>query len=170
MRRAQSSFTATLDGLSFRWWVEPFVDADGFGSHPARRRSRCPQGSRLPFDFAMFKNNPAQVTLQAIDRDTGETAFFTREDFPTRQALMTRVRASTSYPIVLPPTWVDGHALYDGGIGVGGGIMVPRAMDDGLRRFFVVRTRRRGFRRRGRPQPALRRVPLAAPADACGAR
>ena len=130
VRRAQSSFTATLEGLSFRWWVEPFVDAD---------------------DFATFQNNPAQVTLQAIDRDTGETAFFTREDFPTRQALMTRVRASTSYPIVLPPTWVDGHALYDGGIGVGGGIMVPRAMDDGLRRFFVVCTRPRGFRRRGRP-------------------
>ena len=31
VRRAQSSFTATLDGLSFRGWVEPFVDADGFG-------------------------------------------------------------------------------------------------------------------------------------------
>ena len=29
--------------------------------------------------------------------------------------------------------------------------MVPRAMDDGLRRFFVVCTRPRGFRRRGRP-------------------
>lgn len=150
VRRAQASFTATLDGLSFRWWVEPFVDADGFGSI-LHGGVQVPAGKRLPFDFAAFQNNPAQVTLQAIDRDTGETAFFTREDFPTRQALMTRVRASTSYPIVLPPTWVDGHALYDGGIGVGGGIMVPRAMDDGLRRFFVVCTRPRGFRRPERP-------------------
>ena len=150
VRRAQASFTATLDGLSFRWWVEPFVDADGFGSI-LHGGVQVPAGKRLPFDFAACQNNPAQVTLQAIDRDTGETAFFAREDFPTRQALMTRVRASTSYPIVLPPTWVDGHALYDGGIGVGGGIMVPRAMDDGLRRFFVVCTRPRGFRRRGRP-------------------
>ena len=112
VRRAQASFTATLDGLSFRWWVEPFVDADGFGSI-LHGGVQVPAGKRLPFDFAACQNNPAQVTLQAIDRDTGETAFFAREDFPTRQALMTRVRASTSYPIVLPPTWVDGHALYD---------------------------------------------------------
>ena len=49
---------------------------------------------------------------------------------------MERVRASTSYPIVLPPTVVDGRALYDGGIGRGGGIMVPRAMDDELSRFL----------------------------------
>ena len=56
-----------------------------------------------------------------------------------------------SYPIVLPPTVVDGRARYDGGIGRGGGIMVPRAMDDGLSRFFVVCTRPRGFRRPLKP-------------------
>ena len=95
VRRAQASFTATLDGLSFRWWVEPFVDADGFGSI-LHGGVQVPAGKRLPFDFAACQNNPAQVTLQAIDRDTGETAFFAREDFPTRQALMTRGRASTS--------------------------------------------------------------------------
>ena len=54
-------------------------------------------------------------------------------------------------PLVLPPTVVDGRALYDGGIGRGGGIMVPRAMDDGLSRFFVVCTRPRGFRRPLKP-------------------
>ena len=64
---------------------------------------------------------------------------------------MERVRASTSYPIVLLPTVVDGRALYDGGIGRGGGIMVPRAMDDELSRFFVVCTRPRGFRRPLKP-------------------
>ena len=89
--------------------------------------------------------------MQAIDRDTGETVYITRDDVPTEQALMERVRASTSYPIVLPPTVVDGRALYDGGIGRGGGIMVPRAMDDGLSRFFVVCTRPRGFRRPLKP-------------------
>lgn len=149
-RRNESSFTVCLDDLSFRWWVTPFVDTDGVSAAlhgDARVRSGC----ALPFDFAAFQANPAHVTLQAIDRDTGETVYFTRDDVPTEQALMERVRASTSYPIVLPPTVVDGRALYDGGIGRGGGIMVPRAMDDGLSRFFVVCTRPRGFRRPLKP-------------------
>ena len=149
-RRNKASFTVCLDDLSFRWWVTPFVDTDGVSAAlhgDARVRSSC----ALPFDFDAFQANPARVTLQAIDRDTGETVYFTRDDFPTEQALMERVRASTSYPIVLPPTVVDGRALYDGGIGRGGGIMVPRAMDDGLSRFFVVCTRPRGFRRPLKP-------------------
>ena len=141
-RRNESSFTVCLDDLSFRWWVTPFVDTDGVSAAlhgDARVRSSC----ALPFDFDAFQANPARVT--------GETVYFTRDDFPTEQALMERVRASTSYPIVLPPTVVDGRALYDGGIGRGGGIMVPRAMDDGLSRFFVVCTRPRGFRRPLKP-------------------
>lgn len=149
-RRNEASFTACLDDLLFRWWVMLFVDADGVGAAlhgDARVLSSC----ALPFDFDAFQANPARATLQAIDRDTGETVCFTRGDFPTEQTLMERVRASTSYPIVLPPTVVDGRALYDGGIGRGGGIMVPRAMDDGLSRFFVVCTRPRGFRRPLKP-------------------
>lgn len=150
-RRNEASFTTCLDGLSFRWWVMPFVDTDGVSAAlhgDARARSGC----ALPFDFDSFQANPARATMQAIDRDTGETVYFTRDDFPTEAALMERVRASTSYPIALPPTVIDGRALYDGGIGRGGGIMVPRAMDDGLRRFFVVCTRPRGFRRPARPK------------------
>lgn len=117
----------------------------------AARRCARPLKLRAALDFDAFQANPARATLQAIDRDTGETVCFTRGDFPTEQTLMERVRASTSYPIVLPPTVVDGRALYDGGIGRGGGIMVPRAMDDGLSRFFVVCTRPRGFRRPLKP-------------------
>lgn len=145
-RRAEASFTAYWDDLAFRWWVAPLAGADGFDAllhGDALARSGC----RLPFDFAAFQANPARVTLQAVDRDSGQTAFFVRGDFPTEDALMLRVRASTSYPIILPPTWVDGRALYDGGIGAGGGIMLPRATDDGLRRYFVVCTRPRGYRR-----------------------
>lgn len=149
-RRAEASFTACLDDLAFRWWIAPLAGADGFGA-ALHGDTHARSGCRLPFDFAAFQANPARVTLQAVDRDSGGTVFFTRDDFPTEAALMERVQASTSYPIILPPTWVDGRALYDGGIGVGGGIMLPRATDDGLRRFFVVCTRPRGYRRPERP-------------------
>lgn len=149
--RARASFTTCLDGLDFRPWLLPVVGADGFGA-VVRGDGLARTDCSLPFDFPAFSANPARATLQAIDRDTGETVYFTRGDFPTEAALMKRVRASSSYPIIMPPTWIDDRALYDGGIGRGGGIMVPRAMDDGLRKFFVVCTRPRGFRRSERPK------------------
>ncbi|GKG89726.1 DUF6363 domain-containing protein [Gordonibacter urolithinfaciens] len=151
VRRAEASFTASLDDLSLRWWIAPFAGADGVRA-ALHGHALARPGCALPFDFAAFQANPARATLQAIDRDSGATAYFTRRDFPDERALMERVRASTSYPVILPPTWIGGRALYDGGIGDGAGIMLPRAEADGLRRFFVVCTRPRGFRRRTRPQ------------------
>ena len=150
-KRAKESFTACLDGLDFRRRLLPIIGADSFGA-VVRGDGLAHEGCALPLDFAAFQANPAHITLQAVDRDTGETVYFTRDDFTTEQALMERVRASSSYPIIMPPASIDGRALYDGGIGRGGGIMVPRAMDDGLRRFFVVCTRPRGFRRPARPK------------------
>ncbi len=149
-RRVEASFTVCLDDASFRWWLEPLVFADGFGAL-RRGDGEARSGCRLPFDFAAFKENPARVTLQALDRDSGETAYFTRDDVSTEGALMACVRASSSYPVVFPPTWIGGRALYDGGIGDGAGIMLPRATVDGLQRYFVVCTRPRGFRRPERP-------------------
>ena len=149
VRRAEASFTASLDDLAFRWWIAPFAGADGVRA-ALHGHALARPGYALPFDFAAFQANPARATLQAIDRDSGATAYFARADFPDEHALMEHVRASTSYPVILPPTWIGGRALYDGGIGDGAGIMLPRAEADGLRRFFVVCTRPRGFRRRTR--------------------
>lgn len=149
-RRAEASFTTCLDDLSIRWWLEPLVFADSFDAYK-RGDNTARAGCKLPFDFATFQANPARATVQAIERDTGTTALFTRDDFLTEDALMQCVRASTSYPIIFPPTTIDGRALYDGGIGDGAGIMLPAATLDGLQRFFVVCTRPRGFRRPERP-------------------
>lgn len=151
VERARASFTACLDGLDVRRWLLPLVSPDGI-SAALKGDPRAHVACSLSFDFATFQANPARVTLQAIERDTGATTYFTRDEFPTQEALVKRVRASSSYPIIMPPATIDGRALYDGGIGRGGGIMVPRAMDDGLRRFFVVCTRPRGFRRSTRPK------------------
>ena len=95
-RRNEASFTACLDDLLFRWWVMLFVDADGVGAAlhgDARVLSSC----ALPFDFDAFQANPARATLQAIDRDTGETVCFTRGDFPTEQTLMERVQIGRAH-------------------------------------------------------------------------
>lgn len=152
-RRARESFTVCLDDLAFRSWLLPVLDADGFGAM-VRGDTLARPGCALPFDIEAFQANPARVTLQAVERDTGRTAYFMRADFATQQALMACVRASSSYPVIMPPTWIDGRALYDGGIGEGGGIMLPQAKRDGFERFFVVCTRPRGYRRSLKPNRA----------------
>lgn len=148
--RAKASFTSCLDNLAFRRWLLPVVGADGLAATLRGDRLARP-GCVLPFDFGAFSENPARLTLQAVERDSGRTTWFERADFATEDALMARVRASSSYPVIMPPTWIDGRAYYDGGVGEGGGIMVGRAMDDGLRRFFVVCTRPRGYRKPLKP-------------------
>lgn len=148
--RAEASFATCLDNLAFRRWLLPIVGADGLGAALRGDRLARPDCAP-PFDFETFRRNPAHLTLQAVERDSGRTAYFARAGFSTEDALMTRVRASSSYPVIMPPTWIDGCPYYDGGIGEGGGIMVGRAMADGLRRFFVVCTRPRGFRKPLKP-------------------
>ncbi len=59
---------------------------------------------------------------------------------------MERVRASTSYPIVLPPTGSGRPGAVRRGHRTGRRHHVAAREADGLRSFFVVCTRPRGFR------------------------
>ena len=70
VRRAEASFTASLDDLAFRWWIAPFAGADGVRA-ALHGHALARPGYALPFDFAAFQANPARATLQAIDRDSG---------------------------------------------------------------------------------------------------
>lgn len=112
-------------------------------------------GGWLPFDFETFQANPATCTICAIDRDTGKTLTFTKEDMPQMADLMVRVRASSTLPIAMPPIEIDGSVCYDGGLGEGNGLMLPQAVHDGFAKFFVVRTRPKGFRKPEVPNAAL---------------
>ena len=96
-RRNKASFTVCLDDLSFRWWVTPFVDTDIGVSSAALRRCARPLKRALP-GFDAFQANPARVTLQAIDRDTGETVLLHARRFSYRAGALERVRASTTIP------------------------------------------------------------------------
>lgn len=101
----------------------------------------------LPFDFATFAANPAKVTIESFDRDTGRSVYWTKDDMPTLDDLMIRVQASSTLPLVMPSPKVDGVHYYDGGLGEGAGFLLPRAMRDGFSRFLIVRTRPRDYRK-----------------------
>lgn len=106
-----------------------------------------PEGN-LPFDFETFCANPAKVTIESFQRDTGASTYWTKDDMPTIEDLMIRVRASSSLPLVMPPPKIGGSYYYDGGLGEGAGFLLPRAKHDGFERFFIVRTRPKGYRKK----------------------
>lgn len=114
-------------------------------------------GGRLEFDFDTFRANPAKVTIETFDRDTGESVFITKDQLDDPSMLMRYVRASSTLPFFMPSPEIAGHHFYDGGLGVGAGLMLPRAERDGFTRFLIVRTRPRGYRKQA-PDKALDRL------------
>ena len=81
----------------------------------------------LPFDYETFMANPADVRIQTFQRDTGCTLRFGKEGMTDPVRLMDIVRASSTLPGAMRPRPVDGHVLYDGGLGEGRGLPVCMA-------------------------------------------
>ncbi|MDR0888349.1 MAG: patatin family protein [Coriobacteriales bacterium] len=104
----------------------------------------------MPFDFDTFMENPADMHIDAFCLDTGETVHWSKADTPTLDALMTRVRASSTMPKIMPAVHLNGHTYLDGGLGDSWGIPLEQAKSDGYERFFIVRTQERTYRK----QPA----------------
>ncbi len=152
--RTKVSFTDIVDDPRFGGWGT-WLARKGLFSADYIYQESCRPGCKLPFDFETFANNPAKITVQGFERDTGNTLYWPKDQMPTLNDLMVRVQASSSLPIVMPPPLVDGSRCYDGGLGVGAGLMLPRAIEDGFERFFVVCTRPRGYRKGENTSPVL---------------
>ena len=91
--------------------------------------------------------NPAKLTIAGFRRDTGQTVYWTRKDMTTLGAMMRRVRASSSLPLFMPPPLIDSYYYYDGGLGEGAGLILPKAQRDGFEKFLIIRTRARDYRK-----------------------
>lgn len=155
--RTRKSFVDLVLDPRFGGW-RTFLQGKGmFSAHWIYQEAGLPDGP-LPYDMAAFLANPAELGIQAFDRDTGETVVWHRADMPTLDDLMVRVRASSSLPFAMPPVEVDGRVFYDGGLGTGGGIPLQMALDSGCERVFAVLTRPRGFRKPAVPSAGSRAV------------
>lgn len=113
----------------------------------------------MPLDFETFQSNPIPYRIGAVRADTGETVYWGREDIADFATLMKYCRASSSIPGMMRMPYIDGVPYVDGAIGSSGGIAIDAAEADGFKKFLVVLTRPKGFRRvaPSRPQ-ALRRL------------
>ena len=113
----------------------------------------------MPFDWEAYRSNPAQVCISAARADTGETVYWGREDMPTQDDLMVRVRASSTLPLIMPMRIIDGAPYVDGAMGESGGLLIEQAEEAGFEKFLFLGTKPRGYVRPkvGRPT-ALRRI------------
>lgn len=144
--RTRESFTSFIEDPNVGD-VKTMLQHKGmFNARYIYQEAGLPEGV-LPFDFETFQENPADCCIVSIDQDTGEDLFFTKKDMPTLQDVMVCVRASSTLPAFMPPPKIHGRVCYDGGFAVGGGLPLKKIEADGYERVFVVRTRKRGYRK-----------------------
>jgi predicted patatin/cPLA2 family phospholipase len=165
MDRAKRSFVDLVLDPKFGGWGS-FIRGEGFfRSGYLYEETPLPDAS-LPFDFGTFTANPARVRIGAFELDGG-MEYFGRETMQKMGDLFKIVRSSSSLPFFMPPTHFEDRCYVDGGLG--GGIALDIAKEDGMKKFFVVLSQVKGYRKNPSKHPGLlkayyRRHPLAAEA------
>jgi predicted patatin/cPLA2 family phospholipase len=144
IERSKRSFVDLVLDPNFGGW-KSFFKGEGFFRSQYIYEKTPYQGAALPFDFETFMANPAQLRIGVFDRDCGEVKYYTKADIHGMEDLMKIVRASSSMPIFMPPTYFRGRYYVDGGLG--GGIALDIAQNDGMKKFFVVLSRPKGYRK-----------------------
>lgn len=160
--RARASFVELVQYPRFGGWGS-FLAGHGYFNGPYLYEElieTAPAGDPMAFDWDTFRTNPAEVHIEALDWDTGETVAFTKADMKTARDVGLMVRASSTMPIFMPPTTIGERTYVDGGMGDSWGILLNAARADGFERFCIIRTQPRGYRKRpmGRGAQALFRA------------
>lgn len=146
INRVVGSFTELVNLPQLGDWKTLLQHKGYYNAHYIYEEAGLPDGP-LPFDIDTFNANPAKATIASFERDSGRDLFFRKDELRTVPELMLRVRASSTVPLLMPPPKVNGRYCYDGGFAVGGGLPLERIREDGFERVFVVRTRKRGYRK-----------------------
>lgn len=144
IERARFSFVDFVLDPKFGGW-RSFLKGEGFFRSKYIYEETPYPDAAAPYDFETFRKNPAKLRIGAFEREEGKMVYFSREDIVELKDLMKIVRASSSMPVVMPPTKIGDKYYVDGGIS--GGIALDIAKQDGYKKFFVVLTRPKGYRK-----------------------
>lgn len=148
--RARASFVELVQYPRFGGW-KSFLTGHGYFNGPYLYEElieTAPAGDPMRFDWDTFRANPAEVHIEALDWDTGETVAFTKANMKEARDVGLMVRASSTMPIFMPPTTIGNRTYVDGGMGDSWGILLNAARADGYERFCIIRTQPRGYRKR----------------------
>ncbi len=148
--RARASFVELVQYPRFGGW-KSFLAGHGYFNGPYLYEElieTAPADDPMRFDWDTFRANPADVHIEAMDWDTGETVAFTKADMKEARDVGLMVRASSTMPIFMPPTTIGDRTYVDGGMGDSWGILLNAARADGFTRFCIIRTQPRGYRKK----------------------
>lgn len=144
--RTKHSFTDFAADPQFGSW-RTFVRGRGmFHAEYIYEQAGLPGGA-IAFDWDAYAAHPAEVSIGAFCASRGEQVEWSRADMPTLRDFMVRVRASSTMPLVMPPVVLDSEVYLDGALGPGAGIPLAAAQAAGYRRFIVVLTQTRAYRK-----------------------
>lgn len=101
---------------------------------------------RVPFDFRTFSDAAKHFVINTVNCLTGEPVYFDR--FQDEELFFKICRAANSLPFIARITRIDGVPMLDGGMA--DAIPISRAMEEGWRKFVVVRTRNAAYRKKQR--------------------
>lgn len=142
--RARRSFTDFAADPHFGD-VRTFVRGEGlFNARYIYQEAGLP-GQALAFDWETFGASTAQLSIGALNAQTGEQVTWGREDMADIHDLMIRVQASSTMPVLMPPVTIDGEVYVDGALGPAGGIPLDAARAAGYDKFLAVLTRERSY-------------------------
>lgn len=143
--RIRKSFIDVVEDSNFGGW-KSFFKGEGFFASEYIYEKACLPDGKLPFNFDAFFQNPAQIKIGAFEGESGKMVYWGKDDIKESIDVMKMVRASSSMPVFMPPTKFRGKIYLDGGIG--GGISLDQAIRDGYENYFIVRTRRKEYRKK----------------------
>ena len=142
--RTRKSFVDLVKDPNFGGWTS-FLKGEGYFRAKYIYEETPYDDGALPLDFETFMENPAKMRVGAFDIDQGELVYLRKENVKEILDLMKMVRASSSMPMFMPITDFRGRRYLDGGID--GGVALEAAKRDGFKKFFVILTRPKGYRK-----------------------
>ena len=152
--RTKASFVEFMASPGAAGWGG-FLRGRGYFNSKYIYETACLPGEKLPYNFEAFLENPARMHIESYERDTDKTVYWGKEDLQTMPDLMLRVRACSTMPFFMPPAIIDGKVYLDGGIGDSWGLALAQAKRDGFKKFFIVCTQPRGYRKAPSRRPFL---------------
>ena len=97
----------------------------------------------IPFQFETFKQNPTSMKIVVTDMETAKPVYFDKDDIATSAELGLKIRASSTVPLLMPPTQINGKYYLDGGIV--DSLPIEKAIADGNQKHVILLTRPRGY-------------------------
>ncbi|WP_372714279.1 patatin family protein [Ilyobacter sp.] len=99
----------------------------------------------VPFDFETFMKSTTEFKAGAFNCQSGETDFFSKDDFSSKDKFLEILIASGGLPFISKEVFIDGTPYLDGGIACP--IPIGKSLEDGNQKNVVILTQDTGYKK-----------------------